>query len=81
MEFPDYSNECVFCRMSVDMKSARGFKTLFTPVGPSMRHAFDVNFDEKFHQLFSPALQSKHVAGKSCDKNGVCSNISGKEEL
>ena len=64
--------------MSVDMSSSKGFKSLLTPVGPTIRPAFDMHFDQKFHQLFAPALSSKYIpvakttAGKSCE-NGICS--------
>ena len=60
------------CSMAVDMGTKEGFKSLHTPVGPSIRLAFDVNFDQKFHQLFSPALKSKHVVGSNCGSDGVC---------
>ncbi len=55
------------------MGSKHGFKALHTAVGPSIRLAFDVNFDKKFNQLLSPGLHSKHVVGKTANcENGVC---------
>lgn len=64
----------MLCRVVVDMGTKQGFKTINTAVGPSIRLAFDVNLDQKFNQLLSPSLNSKHVVSQSAEscKDGVC---------